>query len=250
MKLYQILLIAFIVFSSSCVRNKNGQPVTNQVQSNIKAFEVQEVVQTSNYTYMKVSENSADRWVAVSRMDATKGDKYYYDSELEMTNFHSKELDRDFESIYFINTVSTSPLAGNSTSAAPSPEMGMGTTAHSGKAAVKQNDEVSLEKQAGELTVAQIFENSSSYENKEIEIRGIVVKVNKQVMGKNWIHIQDGSNFNDRFDLTITSQDLPALNDEVTFKGTIILDKDFGAGYFYDVIMEDAVMVNNKTAAL
>jgi hypothetical protein len=246
MKLYQILLLGFIVFSTSCVKNKNGQPVaTSQVQSNIKSFEVQEVIQTSSYTYMKVTENSVDKWVAVSRMDAAKGDKYYYDSELQMTNFHSKELDRDFETIYFINTVSSSPLAGHSTGTAPAASM----PSHSGKAAVKQSSGITLEKESGELTIAQIFENPDNYANKEVEIRGVVVKVNKQVMGKNWIHIQDGSKFNDRFDLTITSQNLPEINDEVTFKGTIILNKDFGAGYFYDVIMEDGVQTNSQTAS-
>lgn len=246
MKLYQILLLGFIVFSTSCVKNKNGQPVaTNQVQSNIKSFEVQEVIQTSSYTYMKVTENSLDKWVAVSRMDAAKGDKYYYDSELQMTNFHSKELDRDFETIYFINTVSSSPLAGHSTGTAPAASM----PSHSGKATVKQSSEITLEKESGELTIAQIFESPENYANKEVEIRGVVVKVNKQVMGKNWIHIQDGSKFNDRFDLTITTQNLPEINDEVTFKGTIILNKDFGAGYFYDVIMEDAVQTDSQTAS-
>jgi hypothetical protein len=73
-----------------------------------------------------------------------------------------------------------------------------------------------------------------------------VVKVNKQVMGKNWIHIQDGTDFNNDFDLTITTQDLAEIGDEVTFKGKISVNKDFGSGYSYEVIMEDAVLTNKK----
>uniref|UniRef100_UPI0032178A1A hypothetical protein n=1 Tax=uncultured Draconibacterium sp. TaxID=1573823 RepID=UPI0032178A1A len=245
MKLYQIVLLVFLIVSASCVKNKKGVPVTNPMPSNIKSFEVTEVIQTSKYTYMKVNENSAERWVAVTRMEAAKGDKLYYDSELQMTNFHSKELDRNFETIYFINTVSTNPIAGHS-SAASDPMV----AAHSGKKQAQQNNTISVEKAENEITIAQIFENPSKFSNKEIEIRGIVVKVNKQVMGKNWIHIQDGSSFNNRFDLTITSQDLPSVNDDVTFKGTIFLNKDFGAGYFYDVIMENSVMVNKQTVTL
>jgi len=80
-----------------------------------------------------------------------------------------------------------------------------------------------------------------------VEIRGIVVKVNEQVMGKNWIHIQDGTSDNGNFDLTITSADLPKLNDEITVKGKIILNKDFGYGYTYEVIMEDAKVVSVKS---
>jgi hypothetical protein len=63
-------------------------------------------------------------------------------------------------------------------------------------------------------------------------------------MGKNWVHLQDGTSNNGAFDLTITTQALPKVNDEVTFKGTVTLEKDFGAGYYYDVIMEDAELVN------
>lgn len=242
MKFYQIVFLALILLATSCVRNKNGMPVTNAMPSNIKAFEVKEVVQTSKYTYLKVNENFADRWVAVSRMEASVGDKYYYDSELLMNNFHSKELDRDFETIYFINKVSTNPISAE-------PKANTMPSNHSGKTDAKQKSSVSLEKNEAEITVAQVFEKRSDFANKELEIRGVVVKVNKQVMGKNWIHIQDGTNHEGSFDLTITSQDLPAINDEVTFKGTLILNKDFGAGYFYDVIMEEAVLTKQTQAA-
>ncbi len=74
------------------------------------------------------------------------------------------------------------------------------------------------------------------------------MKINKQVMGKNWIHIQDGTDSNGEFDLTITSQDLPEMGDEVTFKGKISVNKDFGSGYRYDIVMEDAVLVNKKSS--
>lgn len=245
MKIYQILLLVFIVVSSSCVKNKNGRPETNQTTTsttNEKVFKVKEVVQTSSYTYLKVDENSAERWVAVSRMDAAKGEKYYYDNALLMNNFHSKELDRDFEAIYFINKVSTIPLSVQE-------KMSSMPSNHSGKAKTQQSSSVTLQKADAEITVSQVFENRKKYANQEIEIRGIVVKVNKQVMGKNWIHIQDGTDFSGSFDLTITSQDLPAINDEVTFKGTIILEKDFGAGYFYDVIMEEAKMIKLQKSA-
>jgi hypothetical protein len=67
-------------------------------------------------------------------------------------------------------------------------------------------------------------------------------------MGKNWIHIQDGTSGSDgNYDLTITSQDVAEINDEVTFKGKITLEKDFGAGYFYDVIMEDAALLSTSS---
>lgn len=244
MKFYQILAFVVLVLSSSCVKNKSGRPAANETQNQTaeKVIEVKEVIQTSSYTYLKVEENSEERWVAVSRMEAAKGDTYYYDEALLMNNFHSKELDRDFETIYFINKVSTIPFSVQD-------KMSSMQSGHSGKATVPASSSVSVEKADGELTVGQIFENKTKYSNKEIEIRGIVVKVNKEVMGKNWVHIQDGTNHDGSFDLTITTMDLPSIDDEVTFKGTIILDKDFGAGYFYDVIMENAKLLKTQKPA-
>jgi hypothetical protein len=233
-----VMLILVIVFSS-CVRNKNGQMTQTQLPDGGKAFEVVEVIQGSSYTYIKANENMAEKWMAVSRQDVQTGAVYYYDEALPMNNFHSKEIDRTFDEIYFVNTISTTPL-----------EQGQMKTmeGHAGKVDNQQNSAITLEKKAGEITVAQIFANRNDYSGKEIEIRGIVVKVNEQVMGKNWIHIQDGTNDSGNFDLTVTSADLPAVNDEITIKGKIILNKDFGYGYTYEVIMEDAVVIGNNEA--
>jgi hypothetical protein len=119
---------------------------------------------------------------------------------------------------------------------------------HSGKVSTDENSSISLEKSAGEITVAQIFANRADYSEKEVEIRGVVVKVNKEVMGKNWIHIQDGTKDGGNFDLTVTSTELAEVNDEITVKGKIILNKDFGYGYSYEVIMEDAAIVKTRPA--
>jgi hypothetical protein len=61
-------------------------------------------------------------------------------------------------------------------------------------------------------------------------------------MEKNWFHIQDGTSNEGEFDLTITSLEEEIKLDEViTFEGTIVLNKDFGYGYKYDILLEDAV---------
>ena len=125
---------------------------------------------------------------------------------------------------------------------------GMSVNPHSGKVEPGQKSSIQLEKADNEITIAEVFSNRNDYSGKEIEIRGVVVKVNKQIMGKNWIHIQDGTNSNGKFDLTITTQDLAEVNDEVIFKGKITLEKDFGAGYFYDVILEDATLIKKEQA--
>ena len=149
---------------------------------------------------------------------------------------------------YFVNQISKTPLNQNPMGGVMPGAGAM--PAHSGKVETEEKSSISLNKQAGEITIAQIFKDRSDYLGKELEIRGVVVKVNNSVMGKNWIHIQDGTNNEGSFDLTITSQDVAEVGDEVTFKGKITLEKDFGAGYFYDVIMEDASLVKKASTEI
>lgn len=242
------LMLIVVVLFSSCVRNKNGVMQQNTVptQTSNHVFEVTEVVQATQYTYMKVKENMMERWVAVDKQEANVGDVYYYDSALEMNDFTSKDLERTFDQIYLINQISKTPIAQQQP-AMGGGVMGGGMQAHSGKVDVEQSA-VSLEKSGSELTIAKVFANKDEYANKETEIRGKVVKVNNEIMGQNWVHIQDGTSDSGSFDLTITTQDKVNVGDEVTFKGTILLDKDFGAGYFYEVILTDATLLSSKAA--
>ena len=67
------------------------------------------------------------------------------------------------------------------------------------------------------------------------------MKWNAGIMGKNWLHLRDGSGAAGKDnDITITTSDEAAVGDVVLVKGTVRVDKDFGAGYAYPVIIEDA----------
>ena len=61
-------------------------------------------------------------------------------------------------------------------------------------------------------------------------------------MGKNWLHIRDGSGSADKSDndLTVTTSTPAKLGDTVLVTGLVSLNKDFGAGYKYTVILDDA----------
>jgi len=232
----RILGIVFMLMAlSSCFRNQNRQNVQNAATGTDKSFEVIEVIHGNQYTYIKVVENMNIKWVAVTRQDVHRGESYYYDTELEMNNFHSKEVDRTFDAIFFVNQISKTPLDKN---------LADGLNAHHGKIPVQKESHIQLAKKEGELTLAQIFDERNSFAGKSLDIRGVVVKVNSGIMGKNWIHLQDGTGTDGGYDLTVTTQDLASVNDEVTFKGTLTLNKDFGSGYFYEILLEDAVLVN------
>ncbi len=94
-------------------------------------------------------------------------------------------------------------------------------------------------------TVAEIWAQKGGLKDKSVSIRGKVVKYNPGVMGKNWIHLQDGSGDPSKgtHDITVTSQDAVAKGDVVTAKGMVRVDKDFGSGYRYGMLVEDAKVV-------
>jgi hypothetical protein len=240
MKYFFVLILA--VLSFGCVKNKSlpvSQPEMANTNTNSQPssheVKVKEVVQGSSYTYMLVAEGGKDSWIAVNKQPANVGDTYYFGDALLMTNFTSKELNRTFPEIYFINEISTIPqgnIAGNA------------ATAHSGKVQSGQRDDIKLEKSANDLTIALLFKNRKEFSGKKVKITGVVVKVNNGIMDRNWVHIQDGTSDSGNFDLTITTQDEVQVNQNVTFEGEITLDKDFGAGYFYDVVMEQATLLS------
>ncbi len=73
-------------------------------------------------------------------------------------------------------------------------------------------------------------------------VRGKVVKFNAGILGHNWIHLQDGSGGNGTNDLTITTDATVKVGDVVTMRGTVALNRDFGAGYNYPLILENATV--------
>ena len=99
-------------------------------------------------------------------------------------------------------------------------------------------------KGADACTVSETYEKAAKLDKKTVSVRGKVVKVSKGIMGKNWVHLQDGSGNAEKGtnNLVVTSQDVPNVGDVVTAKGTLHKDKDFGAGYLYKVIVEEATV--------
>ncbi len=98
-----------------------------------------------------------------------------------------------------------------------------------------------IAKAEGGKTVAEVFAEKDALAGKPVTVRGKVVKVNAGIMGKNWLHVRDGSGAEGTNDLTVTTTgELPALGATIIVTGPVTLDKDFGMGYAYDVIVEDA----------
>jgi len=232
-----VFLLTSVIFSiTSC---NNGGKKGQDLPPGTHCVGVIEVIQTSNYTYLQVEENDNKFWIAVESREAKSGDVLYYSKAGEMKNFTSKELGRTFPSIFFVEDPSTELV----TPGAPPSLKNLST----GRAKVTRQEGISIETPKGCITISDLYKNQDKFAGQTVNIRGVVVKYSKQIMNKNWIHIQDGTEYSGKYDLTVTSLDSVQVGNTVTFKGTIYLNKDFGAGYKYDVIMEEAKATDIKS---
>lgn len=227
-------LMASAVFLITACKNEKQSKMVDVPDSKQK-IKVQEVIEGNTYSYLKGTSNNKEIWVAIRKQPIKVGNTYYYAQGLEMKDFHSKELDRTFPSIYFLNSISGEPIAknphvSNSMNMKPNP--------------VKVEVDLRLDKDF--TSIKSIYKSKDKLSNSIIKVKGKVTKFNKNILNRNWIHIQDGSEFNGQFDLTITTNQAVSIGEVVEFQGTLVTDKDFGAGYKYDVILEGAKILNNN----
>jgi len=194
---------------------------------------VVETMDAASYTYVKVDTGSEEIWAAAAQFEVAVGDRVVVPLEMPMQGFHSDSLNRDFELIYFASSIVHEGAA--SAAGLPPGHPPLGST----EQAVESG---SLEPAAGGATVADVWARSVALAGERITVRGKVVKFNGGILGRNWLHLQDGSGSVDQgtHDLTVTSDQTAAVGDTVTATGIVAVDKDFGAGYTYAVILEQA----------
>lgn len=185
------------------------------------------------YAYLRIQTATGEIWAAVPATDIASGADVTVFKPMLMSNFESKTLQRTFESVYF--------------GMLEEPGADAGGNPHAGMTKPTSVDVGQVEKAVGAdaHTVAETWAQGAGLAGKTVMVRGKVVKYNPGVMAKNWIHLQDGSGEADKGtnDLTVTSLDEAAVGDVITITGTVAVDKDFGAGYRYPIIVEEAKVV-------
>jgi hypothetical protein len=154
---------------------------------------------------------------------------------MPMRNFESKALGRTFEVIYFVNAIT----GAGATDAAAAVAKAHGTV----PAAAAGVDLAGIARADGGMTVAEIFQAGKDARGREVVLRGKVVKYNGGIMGKNWLHVRDGTGAAGTNDLTVTTMDQARVGDTVLVTGKLSADRDFGYGYKYDLLIEDAKVV-------
>jgi hypothetical protein len=105
---------------------------------------------------------------------------------------------------------------------------------------------MALAEKAEQKTVAALYQEKASLSGHHVQLHGKIVKVNNAILNRNFLHLRDGTGKDGSNDLTITSQDTADVGDEVVVTGTITVDKDFGAGYSYPVLLEKATITKVK----
>jgi len=191
---------------------------------------VLERLEASPYCYLRLKTAKGEVWTAVPEAKAEKGSEVTVSNAVLMTDFESKTLKRTFAQVYFGTLANAGAAAGANPhgQAQPAKPVKVGKVAKASGADAR--------------TVGEVWAQKQALKGKTVTVRAKVVKVTKGIMGKNWLHLQDGSGDKKKGtnDLTATSQAEAAPGDTVTIQGVVQTDKDFGAGYVYAVIIEDA----------
>jgi hypothetical protein len=252
-KLIVILFAVALVFTACTDNNtkvKEQKSVSNTPNPvKVVSAKVLKHKDVPGYSYMFVSDKGKNYWIAASKMEVNVGDSVFFNGAMEMTNFTSTTLDTTFKSILFVNKCSTNksdimPANGLSKEKEEmlKPHSGMISSFHK-KAEKDKLVKVNLKKKKGELTIAELLRNRDKYNGKEVTIKGVVVKYLPGIMNKNWIHLQDGTSSHGIGEIVITTLDKVQKGQTVTLKGKLATNVDFGYGYKYNVIIQNADLV-------
>ena len=227
MKSLYISLISLFLIVSCSQEESHDLSEMEVVKSEPHIAKVVDKIPSNNYLYLQVIENKETFWIAVPAMEIETGETVYFSKYMVMSDFKSENIERTFETILFVEDARKS---------ATPDEM---KKIHSGATSVEKQN-IKIEPLANGKTIQQIYTDKSSLNGKIVMTKGKVVKFNKQIMKRNWIHIQDGTGDENSFDLVVTTNDEVQVGDIIAAEGKLSVDKDFGAGYFFSVIIEDA----------
>ncbi len=190
-----------------------------------------EVKDVDSYTYIRLKTKDGETWAAVNTAPLKVGATVTLGNAMVMKNFESKSLKKTFPSIVFGTLAGSDKKAGDP---------------HAGGAKLADTAVIQVPKATGAnaRTVAEVITKSAELKDKPVRVRGKVVKYSAAIMGKNWIHLRDGSgsDTDNTNDILVTSAAAVKLGDVVTISGVVRVNKDFGAGYTYKVLIEEATI--------
>lgn len=194
---------------------------------------VREVLPAARYVYLRVEEGGEEFWIAARKQEIRVGATYFYKNGLLKTRFESKEHKRVFDRIYLV-----SKLVPEQHGAKEGPGL------ETGPAPVKTTASQKTLKATSEgvISIAELTQHPDKYARQTILIQGTCVKSNPNIMKRNWIHLQDGTA--DDYDLVVTSHTHVPEGQQVKMRATVAQNRDFGAGYSYELILENGEVIH------
>jgi hypothetical protein len=230
-----ICMIAIAAVASAADKAAPPAPAPASVKGTVL-----EVIDVQSFTYLRLKTKDGETWAAVNTAPIAKGAAVTIEDITVMTDFESKSLKRTFPKILFGKL----PGAGGGKSAPAATTTG--ANPHGNAAPAADLGDVKVPKATGPnaRTVAEIVTKGDELKDKPVLVRGKVVKFNPEIMGKNWVHLRDGSGSakDETNDVLVTTAEQAKVGDVVTMKGVVRVNKDFGAGYSYKVIIEEATL--------
>jgi len=220
---------------------KGSEPPASQIPTGRFVGDVVETMDAGTYTYVALERGGERVWAAGPKTAVAVGDEIAIPLDMRMENFTSETLGRTFDAIYFVSSLGPGGAGADRTSAAD-PHAGIPQFGAAADAAPIDPD--SIEKPDGGYRVAELWSRRGELAGKEVVVRGRVVKYNAGILGRNWLHLRDGSGDPAKgdHDLTVTTQSPSKVGDLVTVRGVVAVDQDFGAGYRYEVLVEQATV--------
>ncbi len=212
-----------------------GTPATAPA-TEVIAGPVLETMDSGGYTYVLVDTGTGQVWAASPQFEVQVGEQVTVTSPMPMPGYRSKTLDRTFELLYFSPAITAG--AATVTVAQANGHPGGPIAA----AAPSDVDLAGIAAAEGGETVGSLYERKTELAGQQVQVRGKVVKFTGGIMGKNWIHLRDGTGGEGSNDLTVTTAATAAVGDTVLVSGVTAVDKDFGYGYRYSLLLEDAAV--------
>ena len=212
---------------------KTSEQLLSPAQGNI-AGKITQTMDVSQYTYLEIDTGDALVWVAGPVTQVKVGDTVEVHGGIQMINFRSNALNRTFDEIHLVSAIRVkSQQKGSSESAPGDGDAGVGPQAEPQVSAIERIE--------GGHTVGEIIAGKTSLAGSEVAVRGKVIKMNTAIMGRNWLHLSDGTVGPDgEQEVTVRTEDIPTVGSTVVVRGTVTTDRDFGSGYKYSVLIEDA----------
>jgi hypothetical protein len=218
-------LVALVLLALAFSAQTGAQPSTLTGQ-------VLETRDVENYTYLRLQTASGEVWAAVPTTSVGKGAQVTIGGVMMLQNFESKSLKKTFDKIAF------GALADPNAPAAP-PHGAMPDAASNPEA-----PKVPRASGPDARTVAEVVSGRAALKDKTVVVRGQVVKVMAGILGKNWVHLRDGSGSpaDQTHDILVTTLDTCAVGDILDARGTVRTNLDLGSGYSYEVLIDSAVL--------